>query len=194
MAIVTPGRRVYGGGGGSTANTSRQQQPNTPVSDSASWDHIPSPQPYAWPGGSGALARRTAVCLRCVIKRPRLSSAQRVPRDRTCAVRCLLRPTRPKRPRPAPNRLFLKERKSPKRKQPSPDDRQVFRQHTGRTRLARAYPFVASVLDTFSGELRGINQSVLYAAAVIHRFDTETDATTWDCHFLRSRSGIHCIF
>ncbi|KAG8687924.1 hypothetical protein FRC08_011708 [Ceratobasidium sp. 394] len=193
MAILSPNKRYK-----------PQPQPNTPSSaDSASWDHIPPHRPYAHSGGSGqasalSLAEPTSAASSSKggYGHGRAVSNEYPPavaRDRSLASLA---------PRvqsdPAPERLF------PKNKKPSKGSnlRRMTDQFFGGTpgpnnSLDSPEPTRSSSRtsgsgprgSTHSGSSRMAQQPVLYAAAAIHPFDPETDATHLGLPFLTLRIG-----
>ncbi|QRV98408.1 RhoGEF domain protein [Ceratobasidium sp. AG-Ba] len=193
MAIVSPNRRM--------PRPSHQQQPTTPSSaDSASWDHIPPPhRPYAQSGGSGQ-----ASALSLAEQSSRTSSNKGETHGHNRAISSEISPTVSRdrsgtslAPRVQSDAVFPKAKKSGKSSNlrrmtdqlfggtPNPDSpeptRSSSRASGGANGGARA--------STHSGSSRMAHQPVLYAAAAIHPFDPETDATHLGLPFLTLRIG-----
>ncbi|KAG8736544.1 hypothetical protein FRC10_009204 [Ceratobasidium sp. 414] len=194
MAILSPNKRVY----------RPQPQPNTPSSaDSASWDHIPPHPPYAQSGGSGqasalSLADQSSAASssKGVYGHGRAVSNEYPPavaRERSGASLA---------PRvqsdPAPDRLFPKGKKANKGSNLRRMTDQFFGGTPGPNSLDSPEPTRSSSRasgsggprgSTHSGSSRMVQQHVLYAAAAIHPFDPETDATHLGLPFLTLRIG-----
>lgn len=191
MGIVTPGRRIYGSGNGGGSGVARNgsrpstQQPNTPSSDSASWDYVPPHRPYGQSGSALSLAEKSSASVVSSKSHARAVSTEFPPpvaRDRSGA-----RDAPRVQSDPAPERMF-----SPgpgggggakgKKAQKGSNLRRMTDTIFGGT------PEPGTGSSTPSSRLSH-SQPVLYAAAAIHPFSPSTSATHLGLPFLTLKIG-----